>query len=571
LDDLTPDGLERRGFLAWCGSLGLGSTLFPGVLWAQSNGGQEPITSEMIDQAARVAGLEFSEADREEMLAGVNANVGLYREIRELGIDQSVAPPLHFSPAVAGQTFSDERRPFNAGPAPEASRPTSLEGVAFWPVTRLAALLRTRQVSSVELTRMYLDRLRRHDPVLECVVTFTDGLAMEEAERADREIAEGRYRGALHGIPWGAKDIIAKRGYPTTWGSEAYRDQVIDVDATVVTRLAEAGAVLVAKLSTGEIARGDRWFGGRRTRNPWAPAQGSGGSSAGPAAATAAGLVGFAIGTETTGSIVGPARTCGVAGMRPTFGTVSRHGVMPVSWSLDKVGPICRSVEDCALVYEAIRGPDRLDLAVVDRPFNWDVSRPVTGLRVGYLAAAFEAERRGDNGAAARANDLATLEQLRRLGVELVPFELPELAGIDTLQMLLVDEAAAFDELILTGRVELLIQDRGDPEDMLMRVARLIPAVEYLQMNRRRTLLMEEMARRMGDLDVVVAPHGGSPINGATNLTGHPAVTVPNGFAPDGTPTGVMFLGKLYGEAEMLALARAYQTATGFHERHPAL
>jgi len=571
LSDGPQGSLRRRAFLAWSGSLGLGSTLFPGALWAESGGLQEPVTSEMIEHAARLAGLEFSPADREQMLAGVNANLELWAETRAVALDPSVAPPLWFSPVVPGQTFSEDRRPFRPSPAPDVTRPAKLEDVAFWPVTRLAALLASRQVTSLELTRMYLGRLHRLDAVLECVVTFTDELALEEAEKADAEILAGRYRGPLHGIPWGAKDIIAKRGYRTTWGSEAYREQVLDADATVVTRLAEAGAVLVAKLSTGEIARGDRWFGGKRTKNPWAPGQGSGGSSAGPASATAAGLVGFSVGTETTGSIVGPSRTCGVTGLRPTFGRVSRMGVMPVSWSLDKVGPICRSVEDCALVLEAIRGPDLQDLAVVDRPFNWDASLPVSGLRVGWLAEAFEAERSGDNGPRARANDLATLEVIRGMGLELRPFSLPEHAGMDTLQMLLVDEAAAFDELILSGRVELLIQDRDDPEDMLMRVARLIPAVEYLQMNRRRMLLMQGMARAFEDLDVYLAPHGGSPNNGATNLTGHPAVTVPNGFLADGTPTGVLFVGKLYGEAEMLALARAYQDATGFHERHPAL
>lgn len=566
-----PDALRRRAFLAYCGSLGLGSTLFPGALWAQADGGQEAITPEMIDHAARLAGLEFSEADREEMVEVLASNLEIYRRLREIDIDQNVAPPLYFSPVVPGQRLSDERRPFRPSPSPAVTRPSNLEDAAFWPVTHLGALVASGQVTSVELTRMYLGRLRRYDPVLECVVTLTEELALEEAERADTEIAAGRYRGPLHGIPWGAKDIIAKRGYPTTWGSEAYRDQVLDYDATVVQRLSEAGAVLVAKLSTGEIARGDRWFGGKRTRNPWDPEQGSGGSSAGPGAAVAAGLVGFAIGSETLGSIVGPSATCGITGVRPTFGVVSRHGVMPVSWSLDKVGPMCRSVEDCALVLEAIRGPDLMDLAVVDRPFNWDAELPLAGLRVGYLAEAFEGEPEGRGGRAGRANDLAALETLRGMGVELRPFGLPEDADMDALQMLLVDEAAAFDELIQTGRVDLLIQDRNEPEDMLMRVARLFPAVEYVQMNRRRTLLMQRMAEAMADLDVYVAPHGGSANNGATNLTGHPAVTVPNGFAEDGTPTGIMFVGKVYGEAGMLRLAKAYQDATDFHLRRPGL
>jgi Asp-tRNA(Asn)/Glu-tRNA(Gln) amidotransferase A subunit family amidase len=571
MTDPTPARLRRRSFLAYCGSLGLGSTLFPGALWAQSGEAQESITAEMIDHAARMAGLDFSEADVAEMVEGVNANLGLYGEARALEIDQSVPPPLYFNPAVPGQTFATERRPFRLGARPDLRRPSDLEEVAFWPLTHLAWLIESRQVSSVELTRMYLARLLRYDPILECVITLTADLALEQAERADQELADGRYRGTLHGIPWGAKDLLAKSGYPTTWGSEAYRDQTIDMDATVVQRLEEAGAVLVAKLSTGEIARGDRWFGGKQTKNPWKTDEGSGGSSAGPGAATAAGLVGFSIGSETTGSIVGPSQTCGVSGLRPTFGRVSRHGVMPVSWSLDKVGPICRSVEDCAVVLDAIRGPDGQDLAVTDHPFNWDGTRSLEGIRVGYLQAAFEGERRGDNGDAARANDLSTLDVLRGMGVDLRPVRLPESAGMNALQMLLVDEAAAFDELVLTGRVDLLIQDRNEPEDMLMRVARLIPAVEYLQMNRQRMLMMQETAEALRSVDVYLAPHGAGPTTSANNLTGHPGITVPNGFAPDGTPTGILFVGQLYAEAEVMAVAKAYQDATDWHERRPAI
>ena len=566
-----PDQLRRRSFLTYCGSLGLSSTLFPGVLWAQSGEAQEAITTEMINHAARLAGLDFSEADVAEMVEGVNANLALYGEARALSIDQGVAPPLYFNPAVPGQIFPTERRPFRLGVRPDLRRPTEIEEVAFWPVTHLAWLIESRQVSAVELTRMYLGRLRRYNPLLECVVTLTEDLALEQAGRADRELAEGRYRGILHGIPWGAKDLLAKRGYPTTWGSEAYRDQTIDMDATVVQRLEEAGAILVAKLSTGEIARGDRWFGGKQTKNPWKPDEGSGGSSAGPGSATAAGLVGFSIGSETTGSIVGPSRTCGVTGLRPTFGRVSRYGVMPVSWSLDKVGPMCRSVEDCAVVLEAIRGPDGQDLAVTDHPFNWDGNRSLEDIRVGYLQDAFEVDRSGDDGDEGRENDLASLDVLREVGIDLRPVRLPESAGMDALQMLLVDEAAAFDELVLTGRIDLLIQDREEPEDMLMRVARLIPAVEYLQMNRQRMLMMQETAEALQDVDVYVAPHGGGPTTSANNLTGHPGITVPNGFAPDGTPTGILFVGQLYAEAEAMAVAKAYQDATDWHTRRPEI
>lgn len=571
MTDSIPDQLRRRSFLAYCGSLGLGSTLFPGALWAQTGETQEVITAEMIHNAARLAGLHFSEADVAEMVEGVNANVALYGEVRALEIDQNVAPPLYFNPAVPGQTFPTERRLFRLAARPDLRRPTDLEEAAFWPLTHLAWLIESRQVSALELTRMYLARLRRHDPLLECVVTLTEELALEQAARADRELDEGRYRGTLHGIPWGAKDLLAKRGYPTTWGSEAYREQVIDMDATVVQRLEEAGAVLVAKLSTGEIARGDRWFGGKQTKNPWKPDEGSGGSSAGPGAATAAGLVGFSIGSETTGSILGPSRTCGVTGLRPTFGRVSRHGVMPVSWSLDKVGPICRSVEDCAVVLEAIRGADGQDLAVTNHPFNWDGTRSLEGIRVGYLQEAFEAERRGDDGDTARTNDLAALDVLRGMGVDLRPVRLPESAGMNALQMLLVDEAAAFDELVLTGRIDLLMQERNEPEDMLMRVARLIPAVEYLQMNRQRMLMMQETAEALQGMDVYLAPHGVGSTTSANNLTGHPGITVPNGFAPDGTPTGIIFVGQLYAEAEAMTVAKAYQEATDWHTRRPEM
>ena len=552
--------LRRRAFLAWCGSVGVGSSLFPGALWAQSAGATAAITSEMIAAAAQLAGLSISEVDREEMVTGINANLASYEALREIHIDQNVPPPLYFNPAVPGQTFSNERKPFVRGARNRVTRPATLEDIAFWPVTDLSQLIESRQVSSEELTHMYLDRIKRHDPVLHCVITLTEELAIEQAAQADREIAAGKYRGPLHGIPWGAKDVIAKRGYRTTWGSEAYRDQTVDLDATVVSRLEEAGAVLVAKLSTGEIARGDRWFD-QQTRNPWKTDEGSGGSSAGPGSATAAGLVGFSLGSDTTGSILGPSRTCGISGLRPTFGRVSRHGVMPVCWSLDKVGPMCRSVEDCALVFEAIRGPDNRDLAVVDMPFNWDGNQSIEGLRIGYLQEAF-----GDD---AHANDAATLASLRNMGVDLQPVKLPEHAGMDALQMLLVDEAAAFDELIQTGKVDLLIQDRDEPEDMLMRVARLLPAVEYLQIQRLRMLMMQGMEKALHDIDVYVSPHRGSPNTSATSLTGHPAISVPNGFDEDGKPTGILFVGKLYGEGDLMALAKTYQDANDFHLAHP--
>ena len=563
-DDIN---VRRRSFLSFCGGAGLGSTLFPGALWAQSEEGQAEVTIEMIDNAAKLAGLSFSATDCEKMLEGVRNNLQGFKDLHALRIDQNVPPPLYFNPVVPGQVFDESRRPFDVGPRSKVTRPGNLEDVAFWPVTALSQLIETRQVTSTKLTKMYIDRIRRFDPVIRSVITLTEERALAQARRADEEIAAGNYRGLLHGIPWGGKDLLAARGYRTTWGFKAYEDQVIDMDATVVQRLDDAGAVLIAKLSTGEIARGDQWLG-IQTKNPWKTDEGSGGSSAGPGAATAAGLVGFSIGTDTTGSILGPSRTCGITGLRPTFGRVSRHGVMPVCWSLDKVGPMCRSVTDCAIVFEAIYGPDGQDLAVVDKPFNYDGNASMDGIRVGYLQSAFERETDEDNRTAVQ-NDFAALNELRNLGVELVPVELPEHADMDALQMLLVDEAAAFDELVHNGNINLFRQDIDETEDMLMRVARLHPAVEYVQINRRRMLLMHEMAKIFAHIDILVTPFGGSSVQSATSLTGHPSVAVQNGFDNDGTPTGFQMIGQLYSEAKALTLARTYQQATGYHRQHP--
>jgi Asp-tRNA(Asn)/Glu-tRNA(Gln) amidotransferase A subunit family amidase len=525
----------------------------------------------MLADAARVAGVDFTEEERREMVATVNKNLANYEKTRAVALPFTVVPPLYFNPVVPGTSRVSPRRRPRRGAPPTVVRPRKLEEVAFWPVTHLAALVQSRQVSSLELTELYLERLKRHDPRLQCVITLTEDLALDQARRADEEIGAGRYRGPLHGIPWGAKDLIAKRGYKTTGGSEAFRDQTIDMDATVITRLEEAGAVLVAKLSTGELARGDRWFGGR-TRNPWNPEEGSGGSSAGPGSATAAGLVGFSLGTETLGSIMGPSRICGVTGLRPTYGRVSRHGVMPAAWSLDKVGPICRSAEDCALVLSGIAGPDGWDLSLADEPFDWNPNFDVTTLHVGYLADAFEEERTSE--AASKENDLRALADLRSLGIDLVPVSLPDHADLDALMMLLVEEASALDELTRSGRDELLIQDRDEPEAMLLRAHRLVPGVEYFQMSRVRMRLMEGMARLFEGLDAYVAPlltPTGDRNLRATNATGHPGVAVPTGFNAKGMPTSMHLVGKLYGEAELLALAKAYQDRTTHHRSHPKL
>ncbi len=560
--------LTRRRFLAYFSGAGITSTLFPGVLWGLVQDQQEPrITKDLLDEAERIAGLEFTDEERELMLQGLNSQLESYEALRTVEIANGVPPALYFNPVPAGVAIERPQRSRRASRAGNERRPANLEEVAFWPVTRLARLVESRQVSSVDLTRMYLGRLKKYGPKLECVISLCENRALEQARRADAEIAAGRYRGPLHGIPWGAKDLLAVRGYRTTWGAKPFQSQVIQEDATVVHRLDEAGAVLLAKLTLGALAWGDVWYGGM-TRNPWNYEQGSSGSSAGSASATAAGLVGFSIGTETWGSIVSPCTRCGTTGLRPTFGWVSRAGAMALSWSMDKIGPICRSVEDCALVFETIYGPDGRDLSVRDVPFTWDAELDVGGLRIGYLKSAFEEEREDT---AWKGFDEAALAKLRELGIELVPIELPDLPIAAMSFVLSAEASAAFDELTRSNRDDLMVRQVRNAWPNVFRQARLIPAVEYIKANRVRTLAMQAMAEIMSQVDVYVAPSFGGQNLLLTNLTGHPCVVLPNGFREDGTPTSLTFMGKLYGDADVLAVAKRFQDATDFHRRQPTL
>lgn len=541
----------------------------PGGLAAQA-GGEPPITEETIRHAERIIGLEFTPDERAQLLESQRFFQNLadrrksYGALRDVELEQSVFPALRFDPGPPGWELPAGDVASVWSDPGEVSRPADLEEVAFWPVGRLAALLRNRQVTSVELTRMYLDRLRRHDPDLHLVVRLLEREALDRAARADREIEAGRYRGPLHGIPYGLKDLFAVEGHPTTWGAEAYRDHTMEGTATVARRLEEAGAVLVAKLSLGALAWGDVWFGGQ-TRNPWDPEEGSSGSSAGSAAAVSAGLVPFAIGTETWGSIVSPATRTGVTGLRPSFGRVSRAGGMAVSWTMDKVGPLCRTVEDCAIVFDAIRGADGIDRTVVDAPFNYRPGVDFDTLRIGFLASDLE----GDYPAAGL--DRATVEKLREMGAELVPVELPH-RPVTSLAFILAAEAgASFDALTRSNRDDLLARQVADAWPNVLRTARFIPAVEYIQANRVRSLLgddMRELFARDG-IDLYVAPAQAGNNSLVTNLTGHPAVAVPNGFVDPGSPSTITFIGRLYDEAGILAVARAYQEATAFHARHP--
>ena len=571
--------LDRRTFVAQLSALGLGGAFTDALLAGVQEAGE--VTVAHVRDAEVVAGLEFTPEERDMMVRGLNEQLEAYRELREVPLPNGVAPAVRFDPALPHAPDPtntvepvDRYARVRVGRERGVRRPASLKEVAFWPVTRLSELIRSGQITSVELTTLYLDRLRRHGPTLEAVITLTDDLAMEQARRADAELATGHYRGPLHGIPWGAKDLLSTEGYRTTWGAKPYEEQMIPEDAAVVRRLEEAGAVLVAKLTLGALAMGDRWYGGR-TRNPWDLEQGSSGSSAGSAAATVAGLVGFGIGTETLGSIVSPCTRTGASGLRPTFGRVSRHGAMALSWTMDKIGPICRSAEDCALVFAAIHGADGRDPTARTAPFRYDSGRPLSELRVGYLEAGFAREPQGrDEEAVERSRQAIRLENdaldaIRGLGVDPIPVALPDGLPVSALRIILEAEAAAaFDELTRTGRDELLVAQETWSWPNAFRQARLIPAVEYIQANRIRTMLMGEMEKVMAEVDVFVTPSYASNVLLTTNLTGHPAVVVPNGFI-DGHPTSISFIGGLWKDDAALRLAAAYQAATDFHRRVP--
>ena len=597
----------RRRFLAHFSAIGLGSTLVPGVLWARmQDANTDRVTLAMVTDALKLSGIDVPESERDAIVRAANQNLERFEEVRKMDIPNDVSPPYHFNPIVPGIEVSKAKHPFRLSAAPAIKRPANLEDAAFWPVRQLAELIRTRKATSTELTEMYLARLHRYQPTLNFVVTFLDDVARAQAKQADAEIAAGRYKGPLHGIPWAAKDIISVKGYKTTWGTPPLKDQVLDYDASVVEMLRDAGAVLLAKVATGELASGDQWFGGQ-TKSPWDPAVGSSGSSAGPSSATAAGCCGFAIGTETSGSILSPSARCGLAGLRPTFGRVSRYGVMALAGTQDRLGPICRYAEDCAIVMQTIARPDGRDMSVSDVPFNWDATLDVKTLKVGIIQESFDTITNKE----AKANADALLGTLKAIGVaNLVPVKVPDfttaVAGLG------VESAAFFDHLMRAGKME---GSRGVARSS----AWLTPAVEFLQSQRVRTMMMMKLAEATAGVDVYVVGSnntGGTPTpergrgrgtetdtagrGDATttagrgdgrgrggrggdfgsqnptqrhftmaNLACYPAVNIPNGFAENGQPTNAVFYGRPFKEMEILALAKAYQDAAGFHLKHP--
>jgi Asp-tRNA(Asn)/Glu-tRNA(Gln) amidotransferase A subunit family amidase len=629
--------LDRRGFLTACSRAGITSALLPGILYTLAAQAQEPgpaakpaalpkITAEMLDQAAAMAGVgPFTAEQKKMMLDGLNDQRDAYQPIRALKLPNSVAPAFVFHPLPA-----EKAKPAAECPPPpcdenknssavsiltaEPSAPAHIEDLAFATLAEIGNLLRYRKITSLALTEMYLARLKGYDPKLHFVITLTEERALAQAKAADAEIAAGKYRGPLHGIPWGAKDLLAVKGYPTTWGAGGFEHQMFDEDATVVQRLDAAGAVLVAKLTLGALAMGDKWFGGR-TRNPWNPAQGSSGSSAGPASAVAAGCVGFAIGSETLGSISSPCTRCGVTGLRPTFGFVPRTGAMALSWTMDKLGPIARSAQDCAIILDAIYGPDAKDTSVSNAAFDWNGDWHK--LRIGYLKSEFdplppltpappaagettdEKQKREESNAqmqAARARrdydrryEQAALSSLRALGVNLIPVELPKLPYASMAPLLTAEAAAAFDELTMSGRDRLLTEQGVEDWPNDFRIARFYPAVEYIQANRARTLAVQQVSALFEQVDIVVTPTTDTQLV-ATNLTGHPALILPNGLrgkdAPKppaiddgdhddiggpGTPVSLTFLAGHYQDVKLAAFGRAYQEATSFHKQHPTL
>jgi len=567
--------VNRRRFMGYFAVMGLGATILPEALTCTARD-RLVITSEMVASAARIAGIQFSREALEKIaddLSRERGFVGQYERMRKAKLGNGVSPSIVFNPVPPGFQIPTIQDSISFSKV-SVTMPKTDEEVVFLPITHLAELLKTRQVTVTDLTKLYIARLKKYNPLLFCVVTLTEDLALKQAKQADEEISAGHYRGPLHGIPYGLKDLFSVKGYRTTWGASPFKNQELDADATVYTKLTEAGAVLVAKLASGALASGADWFGGT-TRNPWNPKLNAYGSSCGPASAAAAGLVGFAIGTETAGSIVSPAAACGLSGLRPSFGRISRYGCMALSWSMDKVGPLCRSAEDCALVFNALVGPDDKDNSLIGVPFNWDGSTDLSGLRIGLWNRIVEREDpvdedhelTGERLRYSEKMDAKAVSVIQSLGAEVIPVDLPNLPS-DIFSILFhVESSAAFDELMRSGRVDMMKnppEKSGYPNSL--RLGRLIPGVEYLQANRIRTQLIRDFHESMKAFDLLI----GSDIY-LTNLTGHPEMSVPHGFYEEGLPTTLRFTGKLFGETEMMKVAHAFQTRTDYHLTHPRM
>ena len=497
----------------------------------------------------------------------LNKNRKGYDSMRALPLDYAVAPSLYFDPRP--DNFQPKKRSGSSDwkYADTVSLPQSDAAIAFMTVAQLSSLIRQRKLTSTRLTNIYLNRIKNFKDTLSSVVTVTEELALKQAQQADEEIGQGRYRGPLHGIPYGIKDLFAVPGYKTTWGAAPYQNQILDEKAEVVRKLEGAGAVLVAKLTSGELARGDVWFGGK-TKNPWDLKQGASGSSSGSASSTSAGLVAFSIGTETLGSILDPSTRCGATGLRPSFGAVSRAGAMTLAWSMDKAGPICRSAQDCAIVFEIIRGENpevEKDRAVVDYHFNFNPPDNLRGYKIGYTKKLFDVDTTSEG-----SNNSETIKKLAELGADLKEVTLPEQVPYDVFDIILRAEAGAFfDELVRSHKDRELSEQNPKSRANSLRQSRFIPAAEYLQANRYRKELIEKFNAMIREYDFVVVPANGKNQSLLTNLTGHPAISIPTGWDKKGHPTSVIMIGNLYDEAPILEAAYIIQQATDFEDKHP--
>ena len=528
---------------------------------------QDSITKTDLMSAAKLFDLSFTQKEIDSMYDGVKENVGNYQRMHKLSLNNSVPLSLWQSPVLPGMKFAEKQEPNNWNIPNNVSVPKDKNELAYYSVLQLAALIKNKKISSVELTAFFIDRLKKYSDTLHCVISFTEDLAMQQAKQADAEIAKGKYRGLLHGIPYGLKDLFAIKGTKTTWGAAPYKEQVIDEDAFVYTKLKEAGAVLIAKFSMGALAMGDYWFGGR-TRNPWNLKTGSSGSSAGSASATSAGLVPFAIGTETWGSIVSPSTTCGVTGLRPTFGSISRTGAMALSYSLDKVGPICRSAEDAAIVFNYIHGTDGNDQSAVNRPFNYKTTVDIKKLKIGYAKNYF-AEIKDT----AR-NEWKVLQTFKQLGAELIPIDFPDSAvyNFNIMRAVLSSESAAqFDDFTRNNVDDEMTRQTKNDWPNEFRSRRLTSAVEYINAQRHRYLLMQKVNEVVTQFDVIISPNWTGNQSAITNLTGHPVICFPTGFSKNNMPTGISLIGKLYDEATIIAVAKKYQDATEWNKMHPEM
>jgi Asp-tRNA(Asn)/Glu-tRNA(Gln) amidotransferase A subunit family amidase len=521
-------------------------------------------TVKLIQQVVGLYDLDFTQSEADSMIGSITNTKRIYARMHQQLPKNDLPFPFAFNPAPVGFTIPANQQKINWNIPSNVTVPTNKNDLAFYSILQLASLIKNKKISSVELTQYFLNRLKKWGDTLQSVVTLTEDLAMQQARQADEEIKNGKYRGPLHGIPYGLKDLFAVKGYKTTWGTTPYKDQTLDYDSYVYTKLKDAGAVLCAKLSMGALAQNNKWFGGE-TKNPWDLQQGSSGSSAGSASSVVAGLLPFTIGTETLGSIVSPSTRCGATGLRPTFGTVSRSGAMVLCWSLDKAGPICRSAEDDAIVYYYIKGTDGKDASAVDHAFNYDQKKDIKKLRFAYAQNYFKRLPQD-------AMEWKVLEAYKSMGIDVKPVEFPDstVYPANLISVILsAESAAAFDELTRTNRDDLVErQDKGFWPNSF-RSARVIPAVEYINANRYRYTLCEKIQQFMKQYDVVIVPSFAGSQLAITNLTGNPVVCMPMGYSPRNLPASITLLGNLYDEASILEAAKAYQDKTGFNKKHP--